>query len=291
MSLPSAASPTADAVAALHVLDGAVHAATGHEAFPEALWRAIAAVPAQCTVVVDPDGHAAVVTFPSDSFRAPHREVAVAARSGTGPALLTSLVRTALAGVSEPLTAWVPGSDRAVVEALAGAGMAVARRQFRMRVGLPVAAPAVPDGVALRPFVPGADEDAWLAVNNRAFANHPDQGGWIRSQLERRMAEPWFDPAGFLLAVVDARVAGFCWTKVHGPTPPEGEIFVIGVDPDAAGHGLGRVLVLAGLDHLARVRACPTALLYVAEDNQTAIALYRSIGFAVERTDTALERR
>ena len=201
-------------------------------------------------------------------------------------------MRAALGDLSGPLTAWVPGSDAAVIDALTAAGMAVAsRRQFRMRVALPVAAPEVPTGVTLRPFVPGADDGAWLAVNNRAFANHPDQGGWIRSQLERRMAEPWFDPAGFLLAVLDGRVAGFCWTKVHPATPPEGEIFVIGVDPDAAGRGLGRVLVLAGLEHLARVRACPTALLYVAEDNPAAVALYRSIGFTVERTDTALERR
>ncbi len=240
--------------------------------------------------VIDPGGRAAGATFPSDSFRAPHREVAVAALSGTEPEMLATIVRAVLADVTEPLTAWVPGSEVPLVSALAAAGMAVARRQFRMRVTLPVAAPRIPPGVTLRPFVPGTDDDDWLSVNNRAFANHPDQGSWIRSQLEHRIAEPWFDPAGFLLAVRDGRIAGFCWTKVHAETPPLGEIFVIGVDPDAHGHGLGRVLVLAGLDHLARVRACPSAVLYVAESNSVAIALYRSIGFTVERTDTAVER-
>jgi len=146
----------------------------------------------------------------------------------------------------------------------------------------------IPDGVELRAFRPGTDDAAWLRVNNRAFANHPDQGGWVEEILARRMAEPWFDPAGFLLAWRGTELAGSCWTKVH--TEPEhlGEIFVIGVDPDAQGIGLGRTLTLAGLDHLAAVRGCPTCVLYVAAANAPAVGLYESIGFVVHRTDTAL---
>jgi mycothiol synthase len=127
-------------------------------------------------------------------------------------------------------------------------------------------------------------------VNHRAFANHPEQGGWVTGVLARRVAEPWFDPGGVLLAWRGDDLAGFCWTKVHPADPPVGEIFVIGVDPDAQGRGRGRARVLAGLDDLSGRRGCARGLLYVAADNAPALTLYDRLGFRIVRTDTAYRR-
>jgi mycothiol synthase len=139
--------------------------------------------------------------------------------------------------------------------------------------------------LAVRPFAVGVDEPAWLEVNNRAFAWHPDQGGWTATDLAARMAEPWFDPSGFLLHERDGRLAAFCWTKVHASEhPPLGEIFVVGVDPEVTGAGIGHQIVLAGLDHLADA-GLRDAILYVESTNERARRLYERLGFAIRATD------
>ncbi len=91
------------------------------------------------------------------------------------------------------------------------------RELLQLRTPLPLA-PAARQGVEaldLRAFRPGHDEQAWLEVNNRAFADHPEQGGWDLETMVEREAEPWFEPAGFLCRWVGDRLVGSCWTKIH----------------------------------------------------------------------------
>jgi len=185
---------------------------------------------------------------------------------------------------------WVP-KPTVVTDAMADAcGLARGRDLYQMRRPLPVDDAPGNDGpglVATRPFEPGVDEGPWLAVNNRAFASHPEQGGWTLDTILEREAEAWFDPQGFLLHERDGRLAGSCWTKVHLDTePPMGEIYVIAVDPDFQGLGLGRALVLRGLDYLSS-RGLSVGMLYVDAANEPAVSLYRSLGFDVDHIDRA----
>lgn len=162
------------------------------------------------------------------------------------------------------------------------AGLVLVRRIEQLRVALPLEmSRATTSGFSTRPFDADHDIDAFLDLNNRAFAWHPDQSNWTEEQLRSRMTEPWFDPDGFLLHERDGRLAGFCWTKIHPPTeqdPELGEIFVIAVDPDLHGLGLGRSLTIAGLDHLAH-RDVHVGMLHVEHDNTAARALYADLGF------------
>lgn len=177
------------------------------------------------------------------------------------------------------LAMWV-GSGRSWLERLAlDDGWESHRSLYRMQRPLPVGERS---GLAVRAFRVGQDEDAWLAVNNRAFAGHPEQGDWTRADLDTHEAYDWFDPNGFLLFEDEGRLQGFCWTKLHhGTDPLIGEIYVIATDPAASGRGLGRRLVVAGLDHLA-ARGATVAMLYTESGNIPAVRLYVSLGFTVE---------
>src|SRR5262249_50398724 len=145
----------------------------------------------------------------------------------------------------------------------------------------------LPAGVHLRAFVPGQDEDAWLAVNAAAFADHAEQGRWTRADLETREREAWFDPSGFLLAFRDDRLVGFHWTKVH-PTGI-GEVYVLGVAPQAQGLHLGPALLTAGLAYLAG-RGAAEVMLYVDDSNTAAMRLYQRYGFAQYDVDAQYAR-
>lgn len=122
---------------------------------------------------------------------------------------------------------------------------------------------------------------AWLELNNKTFAAHPDQGNWAMADLENRMNEPWFDSAGFFLCIYEEKIVGFCWTKVHHDfvnQEPFGELFVIGVDPDHSGQGIGKAICTEGLIYL-RNKGLTSAILYVDEDNAAGQGLYNSLGF------------
>jgi len=215
-------------------------------------------------------------------------------RSGAGAALARAATRL----LPVRVLAWAHGDHPAAAALAARTGAYRARELWQMRRPLTpddAVAPQPPQGVVLRPFVVGQDEPSWLAVNAAAFASHPEQGGTTSADLRERQQEPWFDPAGFLLAedVASGDLLGFHWTKVHPPSaeaPAAGEVYVLGVAPAAQGRRLGGVLLRAGLAHLASrtgAAGAPLAevLLYVEADNAAAVALYRRQGFGVAHVD------
>ena len=253
----------------------------------------------------------------TDRVQGPSAELAVSPayrRRGVGHELVE---RARALSPDGRLRLWSHGEESGAAPLAASLGFERSRTLYQMRRSLFAALPAPmwPDGVRLRTFLPGLDDEEWVALNARAFVDLPDQGGWTLADLRLRMREPWFDAQGFLVAVrrVDGaeRMVGFHWTKVHGADEhhhehdddephehehgdagdphghhhghghghdPIGEVYVVGIDPAQQGRGLGRALTLAGLHHL-QARGLRDAMLYVDAENTSAIALYTSLGF------------
>lgn len=202
-------------------------------------------------------------------------------RRGIGGALLAALFDR----VHGPLWVWAHGEHPAALRLVHRAGLVSQRELLQMRRGLadPIPARPLASGVVLRAFVPGEDEAAVVRVNHRAFGWHPEQSHLDVSELMVLETQPWFDPQGFLLAVdPNNRLLGFHWTKVH--SDGLGEVYVLAVDPDAQGTGLGSALTVAGLAHL-RAQGAPEAMLYVDSDNAAAVRTYQKLGFAHHHTD------
>jgi len=209
-----------------------------------------------------------------------------ARRRGHGTALLERVI----AQSRGELLVWSHG-DHPGARALASHfGFEPVRRLLQLRLDLsrwssssrPVSTSST---TVLRPFVPGTEEPAWLDLNARAFAFHAEQGSVSQADLDELEREDWFDASAFLV-LVDVRdgterMIGYCWLKIE---PGIGELYVVGVDPDRQGEGLGRLLVDAGLDELHR-RGIDTAALYVEADNVPAVKLYESVGFTEYTVD------
>ena len=265
-----------DAPGSLHFLayDGTHLAGYAH------LERGLAGEAATAEVVVDPGSR----------------------RRGVGTTLIRAVEET-VAGQQDSATlmVWSHGHLDAAAALLTGRGYAKARDLWSMSRQLGPDAPELlearlPEGFTTRHFVVGQDEDAWLRVNARAFVDHPEQGRMTRSDLDARIAQPWFDEAGLIL-IEDVSgatgqtpvLAASHWTKVVPAADPEarpteGEVYVVGVDPAYQGMGLGRAVTVLGLAHLSG-RGLSEATLYVDADNTAAVTTYARLGFTHSGSD------
>lgn len=228
----------------------------------------------------EPSGEALVAEL---AVHPRHRE------QGIGAKLIEALLERAelpaeggesAGAASDALRVWSHGEHPGALRLAERFGFARSRELWRMGRELAGAQPPqdpLADGVSIRAFRAGQDEAAVVRVNHRAFWWHPEQGDMTERDLREKQQQDWFDPAGFLLAVDTAdELLGFHWTKIH--PDGTGEVYVVGVDPDARGSGLGRALTAAGLRYLQEA-GCPQVVLYVEGDNGPAIRVYERLGF------------
>ncbi|PPF61678.1 mycothiol synthase [Clavibacter michiganensis] len=214
-------------------------------------------------------------------------------RNGLGGILLERI----LDGAEPGIAGWAHGDHPASRILAERTGFEPARTLYQLRMPVPAApstdsgnegAGSANEGIVVEAFRPGIDDDAWVELNARVFADHPEQGSITVDDLHARMADAWFDAGDFLIARDGDRLVAYNWLKIEGPDEP-GEIYVVGVDERYAGQGLGRMLMQRAFDRL-RERGVSTAALYVDADNVGAVHLYRSLGFTDHTVDVQYRR-
>ncbi|EME23145.1 mycothiol synthase [Rhodococcus triatomae] len=267
------------------VSEQAVHRLGGDSTTAHLLARADGVIVGYAGVEPAHDGHPAMVEAAVDPDR-------------RGRGIGREIVAQALDRGGDDARVWAHGDLPAARAVASRLGLAPARELLQLRRRL--AEPPLPEvptsaGVTLRTYAGPADDADLLRVNAAAFDWHPEQGGWTQREIDERVSEPWFDPAGLFVAVDSdsGDMLGFHWTKVHPEAdgePAIGEVYVVAVDPSAQGRGLGRLLTVAGLRYLSD-RGLDEVLLYTEADNDAALHTYHRLAFERYHVDVAYARR
>ena len=168
---------------------------------------------------------------------------------------------------------------------LARLGFQFIRRFYELRVKLveiPLRETAT--GFPIRHLQPG-EEDKLTQIQNRSFAGSWGYNPNTVEEISYEINSSTRSPADVVLAYDRDKVIGYCWTELtyEGEAATgeiKGRIFMMGVDPDYRGRGIGKRVLLAGLAYL-KSKGLRVTELTVDSENDVAYALYRSIGFEI----------
>ncbi len=203
--------------------------------------------------------------------------------------VLDDCARWLATAANGPQRLWVRGVTTDAVPDLAGFGREVRRLAVCARALDRREQPSVSwsSQVTVRSFVSGQDDAAVVAVLARAYAGTPE-GDWDVSQFATRLDYPWFRAEDLLLAHDQlGTLLGVHWLKRRDSDT--GEVYNLAVDPAKSGHGVGSLLLQAGLEHLA-AHGLSQVVLWVDAANAPALALYQKAGFMVHTFDVQYAR-
>jgi mycothiol synthase len=138
------------------------------------------------------------------------------------------------------------------------------------------------------------EEDKLVQIQNRSFANTWGYSPNIIEEIIYRTSLPNCSPEDIILACDADKPIGYCWTKLNfgdkkAISRGKGRIYMLGVDPDHRGKGVGKQVLLASLFHL-KSKGIRIVELTVDSENKTACFLYRSLGFEVHTSSLWYEK-
>ena len=127
------------------------------------------------------------------------------------------------------------------------------------------------------------EEDILTQLQNRSFAGNWGYNPNTVKEIVYRTHLNYCSPEDIILVSNGDKVVGYCWVLItHEATTDErrGQIRMLGVDPRYRRRGIGKRVLLAGLDHLKN-KGLRIVELTVDSENNAACALYQSAGFKI----------
>jgi mycothiol synthase len=143
-------------------------------------------------------------------------------------------------------------------------------------------------------YLQPGEEDKLTEIQNRSFAGTWGYNPNTVEEIVYRLNMTGSSPEDVILICEGDKPIGYCWTAIE---PAEntavgtgkGRIYMLGVDPDYQGRGIGKRALLAGLAHL-KSEGTEVAELVVDSENPAACALYESGGFKISSTSAWYEK-
>ena len=149
----------------------------------------------------------------------------------------------------------------------------------------------LPPGFSLRPFVLDRDEAALTQLQNAAFGDAwgfcPNTVEEISARVRLRRSEP----EGIIFVLDGDRPSGYNWTmRSSNRAGSIGWIAMTGVHPDYRSRGVGRAVVVTGMEYL-KAKGVDGIELEVDSSNRHATELYLDLGFKKVNEAVWYERR
>ncbi len=174
-------------------------------------------------------------------------------------------------------------------------GFSLVRHFLELRLEISgIQLPNINDPTLSFPRLPSGEEGKLAQLQNRCF-----EGSWgynpnTLEDLIYHINAANCSLEDIILASKEEIYLGYCWTQMNPEEDTatggsKGRIYMIGIDPNCRGEGIGRKLLLAGLSHLKN-KGIKVVELTVDSENKTAHNLYRSIGFRTRTTSLWYEK-
>ena len=203
-------------------------------------------------------------------------------RLGEGRARAAVGAASASGAVSLRVSRW--STNQAAGRLFEELGYARVRTFHEMRIELvdPPAAPVVPDGIVIRPFIRDRDARRAHATLAEAFEDHWGQGfdpfdRWVHRFVDGEGSG--FDPGLWFVALDGEEVVGAICCRERTPrSPDDASVDVLGVRRPWRGRGIGRALLLSAFVAV-QARGGEAVELGVDAANPTgATRLYEDVG-------------